>query len=234
MSHTAGPWRARRDIRSEAMQNKSGWNPDDPSHCDWAVYGFTRVACIPSPRAWCDEATTEANALLMAAAPELLAACKLANGELIALGVGSSASPALRAIWAAISMAEPVNHEPTNVRGLAPVKAEAHSDDYNVQVEFDAADWFEQASDQEIVELVNCGWGGDYPADAVAEFLSDADLGLSKLFDYLHAIANDPSKKDCNGFECHIDPDKAAAWLNANRPQLAQHLADRPEEPTDG
>jgi hypothetical protein len=48
----------------------------------------------------------KANAYLIAAAPDLLAAARLANEELIALGVGSSASPALRALWAAISKAE--------------------------------------------------------------------------------------------------------------------------------
>jgi hypothetical protein len=43
---------------------------------------------------------------LMAAAPDLLAASRLANQELIDLGVGSSGSPALVALWAAIAKAE--------------------------------------------------------------------------------------------------------------------------------
>jgi hypothetical protein len=46
------------------------------------------------------------NARLIAAAPELLAASRLANQELIDLGVGSSGSPALVALWAAIAKAE--------------------------------------------------------------------------------------------------------------------------------
>jgi hypothetical protein len=45
-------------------------------------------------------------AQLLAAAPELLDAARLANEELLALGVGSSASPAIRALWAAIAKAE--------------------------------------------------------------------------------------------------------------------------------
>lgn len=47
-----------------------------------------------------------ANARLIAAAPDLLAAARLANQELIDLGVGSSGSPALVALWAAINKAE--------------------------------------------------------------------------------------------------------------------------------
>ena len=43
---------------------------------------------------------------LVRAAPELLAAARLANQELIDLGQGSSASPALRALWSAIAKAE--------------------------------------------------------------------------------------------------------------------------------
>ncbi len=43
---------------------------------------------------------------LVAAAPELLEAARLANQELIDLGQGSSASPALRALWSAIAKAE--------------------------------------------------------------------------------------------------------------------------------
>lgn len=48
----------------------------------------------------------EGNAALLLAAPELLAAARLANQELIDLGVGSSGSPALVALWSAIAKAE--------------------------------------------------------------------------------------------------------------------------------
>ena len=51
--------------------------------------------------------------------------------------------------------------------------AECHSDDHNVEVAFDATRWFEQATDKQIAELAAVGWGGEYPADAVAEFMTD-------------------------------------------------------------
>jgi hypothetical protein len=47
-----------------------------------------------------------ANAHLIASAPDLLSAARLANEELLALGAGSSGSPALRALWQAIARAE--------------------------------------------------------------------------------------------------------------------------------
>jgi hypothetical protein len=45
-------------------------------------------------------------AALLAAAPDLLAAARLANQELIDMGQGSSGSPAMVALWAAIAKAE--------------------------------------------------------------------------------------------------------------------------------
>jgi hypothetical protein len=45
-------------------------------------------------------------AALLAAAPDLLAAARLANQELIDMGQANSGSPALVALWAAIAKAE--------------------------------------------------------------------------------------------------------------------------------
>jgi len=59
------------------------------------------------------------------------------------------------------------------------IRAEVHSDDYVRQVKFDATKWFESASDQEIINLINCDFGGDYPADSVAENLSVFNQELS-------------------------------------------------------
>lgn len=77
-THTPGPWRAQRDIRAAHMRNKPGWNPDNPEHCDWAIYGPSyRVGLLEQIRPWCGEQENEANARLIAAAPDLLAACEI-------------------------------------------------------------------------------------------------------------------------------------------------------------
>jgi hypothetical protein len=89
--HTHGPWAIAR------------CGENDPKPC--GVYSeavATGMICsIPT-----QHESAKANAHLIAAAPELLNAARLANEELLALGVGSSASLALRALWSAISKAE--------------------------------------------------------------------------------------------------------------------------------
>ena len=98
------------------------------------------------------------------------------------------------------------------------IRANVHTDDWHYDVDFDATAWFEQASDQEIIELADCGWRGDYPADAVAEFMADHNNQIQRLFDYL---SHDPrTGKDPIGFECSVNEGDARAWLKEHRPQI--------------
>ncbi len=113
---------------------------------------------------------------------------------------------------------------------LMPViRAEAHSDDHNVEIEFDALRWFKHASDDEILELAECGWGGDYPADGVAEFFDGKKNGTGRLFRYLEDIAEDWSKKDLRGFECHVNEEDAIKWLRKNRPAVLRRIPVEPD-----
>jgi len=106
------------------------------------------------------------------------------------------------------------------------IKAECHSDDRNVEVSFDAVPWFKVASKEDIMELATCGWGGDYPADDVAIFMSDHEQPhIADMFKYLEIIHGDPSKKDAQGFECHVDRDDALVWLKTNRSDVYELLA---------
>jgi hypothetical protein len=109
------------------------------------------------------------------------------------------------------------------------IAAAAHSDDHAIKVEFDALPWFEQASEQEIRDLAACGWGGDYPSDEIVFFLDETVPELSKLIAYLEIIAGDPAKKDCHGFECHVDEGRAPEWLRGHRKSLwAQLTGNKP------
>ncbi len=108
------------------------------------------------------------------------------------------------------------------------IQAEAHSDDRNVEVSFDATDFFAKASDKDILDLARCGWRGDYPADEVALRTADTHQNLAFMFKYLEAIANDPAKKDCHGFECSVNEADACAWVRENR----QHLVTEIEKTT--
>lgn len=99
--------------------------------------------------------------------------------------------------------------------GVAPVSAETHDDDHRFEVAFDAALWFEQASDQAIVDLAKCGWGCDYAADDVAEFFRDSNPRVANMFDCKNS-----------GFECNVEEDEAYAWIKANKPALLPALAE--------
>jgi len=103
------------------------------------------------------------------------------------------------------------------------VTAEAWTDDHNVEIKFVATEWFEQSANEEITELIKCDFGGDYPADAVLEYMNSIGNNDAKeLFAY-HAIVNkhcEASGRDCIGFECHVDKDSAMQWIEANRPEL--------------
>ena len=103
-------------------------------------------------------------------------------------------------------------------KGERVIPAEANSDDHNVEVDFDSVHWFAQASAEEIKALGDCGWGGDYPADGVAEWTAgQGHRGLGRLFDYLDTVSG--SSKSC-GLEVHVQEDEAMAWLKANRPEV--------------
>jgi hypothetical protein len=103
------------------------------------------------------------------------------------------------------------------------ITAEAHTDDHAVAICFDAEDWFIQAEDSDILRLAECEWGGDYPADAVADYY--AETALDKLFTYI-SFRQQYSIKPTVGFECHVSASDAIAWVKLNRPLLFSILGD--------
>lgn len=108
------------------------------------------------------------------------------------------------------------------------VSAKCYSDDHVVERKFDATRWLKQASDEEILELVQCEWGGDYPADIVAEHMANHDFGVDEMFTYIR-IRQDAGISE--GFECHVTADDAKAWIKKNRPYLAAFVKMVEENP---
>jgi hypothetical protein len=102
------------------------------------------------------------------------------------------------------------------------IKAEVHSDDYLVEVEFDAEPFFLAATAEKILALAACGWGGKEPADAVAEYMETRDKAVGRLFTYLSFEPR--SYGEPVGFECHVDEGDALAWLAAQRPDVLAAL----------
>ena len=98
--HTPGKWQTGGMLI--LTEEPSTVAPDGRTINHWKE--IAEVRYFSGPLVTCDEG--EANARLIASAPDLLAAARLANQELIDLGVGSSGSPALVALWSAIAKAE--------------------------------------------------------------------------------------------------------------------------------
>jgi len=97
------------------------------------------------------------------------------------------------------------------------IRAEVHSDDYAATAKFDATPWFEKATAEEIEQLAKCDYGGDYAADAVAEWSARLFDEVAEVFRYDELARV--------GFECHVNHDDAEAWIAANRPHLAETIS---------
>lgn len=108
------------------------------------------------------------------------------------------------------------------------IKAECHSDDYEVEVSFDATPWFERASTGELFDLARCEYGGDYPADCIALYVAEeqSDEGVKEMFAYLNRAHH---RREPVGYECHVDPEDAEVWLAEHRPIVLSKIRQRAE-----
>lgn len=96
------------------------------------------------------------------------------------------------------------------------IKAETHTDDHAIKVEFDATPYFRQAPEEDLARLIECGFAGDQPADWVAQGLAENNPEVGAMFTYLEA-RNRASRKSI-GFEVSVDEEQALAWLREHRP----------------
>jgi hypothetical protein len=81
------------------------------------------------------------------------------------------------------------------------ITTEVHTDDYVAEAKFDAEPWFQQATDKQILALAGCQFGGDYPADEVAQWFDGKHEEVSDVFRYLGHKRN---CKRLNEFLCVI------------------------------
>lgn len=94
------------------------------------------------------------------------------------------------------------------------VRAEAHSDDHVLECHFFAESWFIGASDEEIIQLSDEGWGMCEEADGLARQLGGLP-DMARLFDYLQL--RNAGIADPVGFECSVNEQDALNWLHRNR-----------------
>lgn len=108
---------------------------------------------------------------------------------------------------------------------IKSIKAKCHSDDHAVECTFNAVPFFKKAKGKDIIALAKCGWGGDYPADAVAEYMAGRNKEIADMFRYIEirkGIAD-------IGFECHVDETEAMAWLKKNKPIIHARILKEKE-----
>lgn len=86
------------------------------------------------------------------------------------------------------------------------IQAEAHSDDFRVEVRFDAEPHLREHPEL-LAALADCEWGGDYPADDLLRFARDANAEVERLLTYCET--------GDVGFECHVLDVEAAERMRA-------------------
>ena len=87
-------------------------------------------------------------------------------------------------------------------------------------IEFDAAKWFEKASDAEIQELRDEGYSCGYASDSVAEYMDDHDDLVSEFFQYLR-FRQEHSRGSSDGYSVRVGDRDAEAWIAEHRPHIA-------------
>jgi hypothetical protein len=97
------------------------------------------------------------------------------------------------------------------------IPAETYSDDHLYGCHFDAVEWFEAASDEEIKALARIDWGGNRESDEIAYWYEYRIDEIQLMFDY---CSRTHRRRQPIGFECHVDEDKALLWLREHRPVL--------------
>lgn len=80
------------------------------------------------------------------------------------------------------------------------------------QAKFNAADWFEQATLEDLIALAKQEFQSSYEADAVGEYFFD-----SQLKEWHENYSGD-------GFEVYISEDSAKRWVEQNRPDWYAYL----------
>ena len=96
------------------------------------------------------------------------------------------------------------------------IKAEVHSDDHAVEVDFDATLWFEQATEKQIEDLAITDFRFDYPSDDVAIFMAEHNEEIAGMFKYIEIRG----RVETMGFGCSVEEDDAMKWIEANKPNM--------------
>lgn len=108
---------------------------------------------------------------------------------------------------------------------LQPIRAIFRTVDDKAEAHFDASAWFAQASEDDILGLMNekprmapagfeLSFGGKNGySDEVAEFIAPSNEEVRSVYSYIQALS--AVGGDCGGSDCYIDAHDVQRWLNA-------------------
>jgi hypothetical protein len=108
------------------------------------------------------------------------------------------------------------------------IPAHARSHDKALTADFDATRYFEQADDEDLMELAKRGFRGGYPAWTMAEALAPREPALRELLDAVIAASERGEVVGFVGFDCGVDEEAARDWIRAQRPELHERIERRP------
>jgi hypothetical protein len=98
-----------------------------------------------------------------------------------------------------------------------PIRATMTSDDDAYVVRFDASDWFEHASEEDVRALAGVGWMRDYEADVVAKhFDRPQNPTMREAFRHIRGGRV--------GFEVEVNDRDALEWLKKFRPEWYENI----------
>jgi hypothetical protein len=104
------------------------------------------------------------------------------------------------------------------------IRTECHTVDDVMRVEFDATPWFEEADEQSILALAGRDWSGEWVADAL-----ETRPGYEQLRELLRYARDRLRQENLEypswpTFICKVAGSDAVAWLQRNRPDVADRL----------
>ena len=100
------------------------------------------------------------------------------------------------------------------------IDAEVHTDDRAVSHKFNAAPYFADITDKQIMDILRRGYSGCESTDQIALEYPLPEKGIEEVMHYLNHIRQTLDM----GFECSVDEDDVLAWVRVHRPALIEKI----------
>lgn len=104
------------------------------------------------------------------------------------------------------------------------IEAKIYTEEQNA-ITFNVTAWFEQAADDDIIEVVDEDFKGR-PAIEIAEWIeeNENEEDLMLFFENTSYLAK--SKNNYKKYKCEIDDTSAMEWIEENRPDLYEVIME--------